>query len=466
MSAEPGPRAVAPLPLLAAAALGLAVTAAVAWSSTLVFGLYSPELHLVFDTVDACVAVLLAYLLFGRYLRTRRLQDLVLGQALLLLAVAGLGLTVVLDVLGGRGGAPLAAWLPLALRTLSAGLILGAALVGGRPVTSTSRRPALALPWMVALLTAGVLVLARQSLPAALDAGPQLPAEHPAITGHPMLLLAQGFSAGCFLIAAVLFNRQAQAREDVLLRWLGPACMLGAFARVNYVLFPSIYSDWIYTGDLLRTAFYLVLLVGAAREIRQYWSARATLAVLDDRRRLARELHDGVIQELAYIKGEVSEIASDPERVARVLDSCDRALDEVRAAVQALGAASDEPLSHVLHRAARDVVERYGGRVVVDVDTGVRVDQPQQQHALARITREAVSNALRHGAASCIWLRLEHAPTGRRLVLEDDGLGFDVHERARSGYGLTSMRERATALPGSFELHSEPGEGTTVLVEW
>ena len=55
--------------------------------------------------------------------------------------------------------------------------------------------------------------------------------------------------------------------EDELLRWLGPACALLGFARVNYLLFPSLYSGWLYTGDLLRTAGYACLLVGAAREI-------------------------------------------------------------------------------------------------------------------------------------------------------------------------------------------------------
>ena len=67
-------------------------------------------------------------------------------------------------------------------------------------------------------------------------------------------------TAACFLTASVLFAARASSRHDEVLRWLGPACALGGLARVNYVLFPSLYSDWVYTGDLLRTACYVVLL--------------------------------------------------------------------------------------------------------------------------------------------------------------------------------------------------------------
>jgi signal transduction histidine kinase len=286
------------------------------------------------------------------------------------------------------------------------------------------------------------------------------------IEGHPVLLVAQGLTAVCFLAASVLFVRQSFSRSDELLRWLGPACALGGFARVNYVLFPSLYSDWVYTGDLLRTGCYVLLLVGAAREIGRYWSAQARVAVLEDRRRLARELHDGVVQELGYIRAESFAIAPDHGLQTRILGACDRALDEARAAVDALGRSPDEPLGFVLHRAARQVAERYGGRVVVDLDDAVEADQ-DQRHALVRIIREAVSNAVRHGSAGSIRIRLEHDQHARRLVVQDDGMGFDPGDvSGGAGYGLISMRERAMALPGAFDISSEPGKGTTVGVTW
>ena len=243
-----------------------------------------------------------------------------------------------------------------------------------------------------------------------------------------------------------------------------------AFARVHYVLFPSLYTDWLYTGDLLRIGFYVLLLVGAAREIGQYWSAQARAAVLEDRRRLARELHDGVVQELGYIRVRVAtRIGATTGCSDRILGACDRALDEARAAVEALGRS---PRRAARLRAAprgRQVAERYGGRVVVDLDDAVDAD-PEQRHALVRITREAVVNAVRHGRRGTIHIRLVR---GRRTAAgsssQDDGQGFDSAgaRREASGYGLISMRERAAALPGVVRHRRRlPGDGTTVRVTW
>lgn len=448
-------------------ALGIAVTGMILGTPYLVFGYHSPSMHLVLGTIDACVALLVSYLVYLRFLRSRLAQDLLLAQGLFLLAVAGLGLALLLHLFDQPGSRTLDVWLPLTLRAFGALLVVVASVAG--PTRSVPRERRLGrrvLPWVVTAAAVLLLWLVREGLPDALGPTPPPSAERPVITGHPMLLAVQGFSAVCFLVASVAFTVRATDRRDELLRWLGPACALAGFARVNYVLFPSLYSDWLYTGDLLRTGSYLVLLIGAAREIGHYWSAQARAAVLEDRRRLAREIHDGLLQELAYVRAETASLPRDTERTERILAACDRAVDEARAAVHALGSNEDEPLGLVLHRAARQVVERYGARLEVEVDESVTVPQ-EQQHALVRIAREAVSNAIRHGRATRVCLRLARDDQGHRLSVEDDGRGFDVETALRgAGYGLTSMRERASALPGSFEIRSGPEQGTTVGVTW
>jgi signal transduction histidine kinase len=409
---------------------------------------------------------LLAYLLYGRFLRSRRIQDLLLAEGLFVLGLAGLGLSLVVSQLHGLRPLTVDVWLPMTLRVVAALLIAAAALVGTRRTPPRWAAWARTAPLVLLAVTFAALWLARDALPQALDQSPPASAQHPVVEGHWALLVAQGLSATCFLVASVAFTLQATRRHDELVRWLGPACALGGFARVNYVLFPSLYSNWVYTGDLLRTGCYLLLLVGAAREIGRYWSAQARAAVLEDRRRLARELHDGVVQELGYIRAESYAIEADHGVRERILGACDRGLDEARAAIDALGRSPDEPLGFVLHRAARQVAERYGGRVVVDVDDSVDAE-PEQRHALVRITREAVSNAIRHGSAGSIRIRLEHDQHARRLVVQDDGMGFDpADDTGVVGYGLISMRERALGLPGAFDLRSKPGEGTTVGVSW
>jgi signal transduction histidine kinase len=452
-----------------ALAVGALVTATIVWTPYLLFGYRSPSTHLVLDTVDSCVALLVAYLVYGRFARGGTSQDLLLAQGLALLAVAGFGLTYAVQALSRIRDGTVDVWLPLTVRLVGALLITLAALAdAARPVPPAQRRWAVAGPAIIVAVTFLAFFTARSRLPVALDAT-YFPtsAQHPVLSGHPLLVVAQAVSASCFVLASIAFTRKSLRHDDALLRWLGPACALAAFSRLNYMLFPSLYTDWLYAGDVLRTGCYVLLLVGAARELRQYWTARATAAVLEDRRRLARELHDGVIQELAYIRSESRSIPATITAKDNIISASDRALDEARAAVHALGRSSGEALGFVLHRAAQQVAERFELNLEVDVDGSIQVSQ-DQQHALTRITREAVSNAARHGDAARVSLRLWRTGRQHSLMIQDDGTGFDVAAAfgAGTGYGLVSMRERARALPGSFCLKAEPGAGSRVTVTW
>jgi signal transduction histidine kinase len=146
--------------------------------------------------------------------------------------------------------------------------------------------------------------------------------------------------------------------------------------------------------------------------------------------------------------------------------ACDRGLDEARAALQVLGHGSDEPLGFVIHRAARELAERYHVDLEVDVDDSVTAG-PDQRHALMRITREAVSNAVRHGKAARVQVRLTQHGGTRHLAISDDGSGFDVAAvKPGGGYGLVSMRDRARALPGSLDIEARSGSGSKVIVRW
>lgn len=447
-----------------AAVVGLAATLAILTTPFLLFGYHSPTLHVALDSVDACIALLVAYLLYGRFTRCRRLQDALLVEGLLLLALASVAAGL-LGAVHDLTPYTLEAWAPLSLRLLGALLIGAAGLQGDRRVTSLVRSRAVLGPLVLAGVVVGALLAFHASLPIAVAESVPASAARPVISGHPLLLAAQGIGALSFVVAAATFTVEATRRDDVLLRWIGPACVLGAFSRLHYLLFPSIYTGWIYTGDLLRTASYLLLLVGAAREIGTYWRSQARLAVLDDRRRLARELHDGVVQELSYMRSEAHLITGEDDVRRRIVDSVDRAIDEARAAIDTLGSEGDQSLGLLLHGAARQVTERYGGQVVVDLDVSVEATR-EQGHDLVRITREAVSNAIRHGRARNIGIGLLHDRDGRRLVVHDDGRGFDPDAFEGTGYGMTSMRERAENLPGTFQVSSAPGRGATVVVEW
>lgn len=455
---------------LAGWAVGLAVTLLILNTPYLVFGIRSPSLHLVLDSVDACVALLVAYLVHGRFVRRGRLQDLLISQGLVLLAVAGLVLRYVAGLFDTFAPGTLDVWLPLTVRVLGAVLIVAGAPAGNRTtqLRLLRRWPALPSVVVVVVLLTGLGALG-QRLPVALNLE-ALPASTQGtfLTGHVLLLVAQALAAACFLVASVAYTAQAARYHDELLRWLGPAFALAGFARVNYLLFPSLYTDWLYTGDLLRTSSYLLLLIGATREIRVYWTTQTEVAVLADRHRLARELHDGVIQELGCIRSETDALpAVVADQSASILSACDRALDEARSAVQALSHNGEDPLGLTLHRAARQVTDRYDVALEVEIDDGVCASF-EQRHALVRIAREAVSNAIRHGHAQRLILRLGYVDGGRYLSVVDDGHGFDVAATTETstGYGLTSMRDRSRGLPGSFHISSSPGGGSVVRVTW
>jgi signal transduction histidine kinase len=448
--------------------VGVLVTVWILWGPLLVFAYHGPRAHLVLDTVDACVALLAAYLAHGRFVRARHPQDLLLAQSLVVLALSGSVAGTLAVLLPGEPGTT-DVWLPMTLRTAGAVLLLGAALVGpGRTAPAGARRWTVLGPVLLLGATSVGFWLLDGALPVAVDTA-YLEAEvRPALlTAHPVLIAVQLAAAACFLVASVAWARGARRTGDELMRWLGPACALGGFARVNYALAPSLYTDWLYTGDLLRTGFYLLLLVGAARELAQYWTARTVGAVLEDRRRLARELHDGVVQELTYIRGETHRIGDDPALRERILGATDRGLDEARAAIHALSRVDEESLATMLRRTGRELGRRHGLEVHVEADDTVEVD-PDRLHTLLRIVRESVTNAARHGRARTVHVELVQDGEGRVLRVRDDGAGFDVAEAGRhgTGYGLVSMGERARSLPGTLRVDSTIGTGSEVVVQW
>lgn len=448
--------------------LGFVVTGLVVWTPHVLFGYRSPSLHLVLESVDACVALLVAYLLVSRYKRRRRLHDLLLAQGLVLLAAAGTGMSWLTGSLTGDRDGSLSVWLPLALRLIAAALIAAAALVSlNRESPSRRGLRTVTIPAALVILMSFLLWAARAELPLAVDPEINTSPQPLLFAVHPLFFASQCMAALCFFVASIAFMRRAAHHDDALLYWLGPACALAAFSRVNYALFPSRYTDWLYTGDLLRTGFYVLLLVGASREIGQYWDAHARVAVLEDRRRLSRELHDGVIQELALLRMEGHSLPSSFPAKSRILAACDRSLDEARAAVHALGHGGDEPLGLVLRRTTRELAQRYGVRLDIQVDDSIEASA-DQQHTLLRIIREAVANAARHGHAQHLCVRLGKEGEWRQLVVEDDGEGFDSAGAtgANAGYGLVSMRERARTLPGFLDITSRPGEGSVVTVTW
>ena len=196
---------------LAAGVFALAVTGLVLLTPFLTFGVESPSGHLFLHAVDACVGLLVALLVFGKFLRSNRLQDLLLAQGLALMVVSGLGLAYVAGVTSDLRQGTLDVWLPLSVRVAGCLVITAAAVVGDRSVRSGAWRRWAWAPVVAVVATLFTTLWAvRSRLPVAIDLS-DVPesAQRPILTGHPFLLGAQTLTAVCFLVAAVLFTMQA-----------------------------------------------------------------------------------------------------------------------------------------------------------------------------------------------------------------------------------------------------------------
>jgi signal transduction histidine kinase len=193
------------------------------------------------------------------------------------------------------------------------------------------------------------------------------------------------------------------------------------------------------------------------------------LSVLQERARLARDLHDAVSQKLFSVRAKARAAAilvrRDPARAIEEIDSITALVGEAHAELRAVidGLAPPELAAGGLAGSLRGYAalagRTYGTDVLVRVDELPNLDAPRQT-AVYRIAQEAIGNALRHsgGAVSVCLSRRQ-----RSIVLEvsDAGRGFDV-SAPQQGLGLASMRERAGSVGGTLKITSAPGTGTKV----
>jgi signal transduction histidine kinase len=425
--------------------------------------------HVAIETAAVLIAGLTAYLVYGHFTRDGELSDLILVGALIVLAATNLALSV-LPTTAGSELERFSTWAPVGGRLLGAFGFALAAVVGPRRVAHPRRalKPLLLVCLAVLAALALLFALLAPSLPLGIDPGtsPTAP-NRPRLVGNSGLLTILLVTAIFYGIAAVGFAKRSVTARDELPGWFAVAGVLAAFANLNYFLFPSLYTEWVYTGDLFRLATYLVLLVGAMRQIGVYQRGVAGAAVLEERRRLARELHDGLAQELAFISTQTRWMAdggAKKEHVDLIAMSAQRALNDSRAAIAALTRPLDEPLEVAIAQAAEEVAERVGVNVRLELER-VPDPPPRTRDALLRVVREAVSHTAWHAKASRVTVCLENSG-GLRLTVKDDGAGFDPEARREGpeNIGLINMRERIEALGGEFHVVSAPGKGTEIKV--
>jgi signal transduction histidine kinase len=195
------------------------------------------------------------------------------------------------------------------------------------------------------------------------------------------------------------------------------------------------------------------------------------LAVLDDRERIARELHDGVIQSLFAVGMGLQAVAQrsgDPEvesRVESAVSEIDRAIRDLRNYIFGLrpGLLADRQLRQALDDLIADFAEKSGVTTVPDIDEGLAAELAPRSADLVQMTREALSNVGRHAQAATCRVSLFREDGRGVLQIEDDGRGFDT-AAAQPGQGMRNLRERVRTMGGQLAIESVTGEGTTVRI--
>lgn len=206
----------------------------------------------------------------------------------------------------------------------------------------------------------------------------------------------------------------------------------------------------------------------------EYGRAQAELrrlGLMDERDRIAKELHDGIIQSLFAVgiglQG-TAMMAGSPDVTARIekaVEELDKVIRDLRNYIFGLrpGILADRQLDEALRTLGEETESRSQTSVAIEIDADVAANLTTRSAEIVQLTREALSNVTRHAGASRATVRL--ARLGREAVLsiEDNGIGFEANTKGR-GLGLGNMRARAASLGGRLEITSKPKHGTRLEV--
>jgi signal transduction histidine kinase len=337
------------------------------------------------------------------------------------------------------------------------------------------------------LLLAGAMLFAREAvLPAVPGANTFDPRNVSTITvliGAVQVTIFVGF-----IVAAILFRRLYLRDRRVSDAYLAVGLVSAAFSQLHFLIAPVAVIGVVTSTDALRLVFYGVLLLGiqaelgadlkalryANSELERLREVDAVNATIEERSRLAREIHDGLAQDLWYAKlrlgrlVEAPELADDSRAVGHeVLTAIDSALADARQAVMAMRVdpTTGSTMTDVLRSYSQDFADRFGLRTELSaVDDLPRLPARTEAEVL-RIVQEAMNNCRKHADATVVRVRAEGRAGVVRVVVADNGKGFDPELVPADRYGLKTMRERAELVHGQLSIVSRPADGAVVTLD-
>jgi signal transduction histidine kinase len=341
--------------------------------------------------------------------------------------------------------------------------LTGQALVAGAFLTAAVATPlgSARVRWplaKVALIAVGSVVVAMVA-GSLLGGGQSLNAVGPLAVG-----------AGATFVAAGLVFISRSTRAVGISTLLGGACFLLAAAALHGLSASAVPADSVTSREALRLFAFGLILAAAVREYAAMRQAAVEVALLDERKRIARDLHDGLAQDLAFIASQSEKLAADYGGEHPLTIAARRALAASRGAIVDLAASSAPTTEAALRRVADELTQRFAIPISVRVGPShpstADLD-PVRREEVVRIAREAIVNAIHHGDASLVEVELR--PRGDQFLLRvtDDGSGIPDHARGearQSGLGMVTMHARARAIGARLVARSRQDGGTDVDV--
>ncbi len=448
-----------------------------------------PAVDLVIDTIAAVVCITLTTLAWARHRERHVIAAAYHAAAFMALSVAySIAVAISLQQATGVGG--LAA--PENVQVLVFAVARMAAAILFVIAGAFTRRPSYG--WgPVWILAAPTLAVTAAALVGRLLAPPPDALQiliFPDGSGLPQVTpfgaLVHMGTSGLFFAGAYVSRGLWRSDRAVIDAWIAVGLLFAGFAELHGTLFPSAHPGQVSTADLLRLACSVCLLAGLAgalrsdqRELRkanaeleELRDAEVERAAVEERARLARELHDGLAQDLWLAKlktGELMAMEGLPVEARRAAEGAVAAIDvglsDAREAVAALrsSAHSESGFCSLVRRAVEDHRCRFGLRIefTFEGDHTTSID-PRSQAEILRITQEALSNAAKHAAATLVGVRLALSEGQISLRIADNGHGFDVASHRGAVFGIASMEERAALIGGRLTIESSPETGTLV----
>lgn len=287
--------------------------------------------------------------------------------------------------------------------------------------------------------------------------------------------------------------QQVLGREEAMICDVGGCQMVAPDYRTSHLAAPLRVGDRVigalcvgsrraatYSHEQVRLLTELANSTAIALENARLYEQAERVAALEERQRIAADMHDGLAQTLHYLKLKAECLAAligqgsneqAAHELALISDAVERAGHEVRQSIASLRAVPvlertvQEHLATVVSEFAQTAPEIVVELVSAD-EQGVTVSADAMAQVL-RVVREALQNARRHASATRVIVRLERRDEQYCVTIEDDGCGFDLADvNGKGHFGLSIMQARAARIGSELLIDSAPGQGTRVILTW